>query len=149
MGLKNWLKSNWLVEHKSSPQEIDDLLKAADRDLVTSKVAGLDPDWRLNIAYSAALHSATAALAAEGYRATRESHHFRTIQSLAYTIKADSKLIAQLDSFRKKRNIGTYEIAGAVSEQEAREMVSLAIELLRKVDDWLRDKHPQLSRNKS
>jgi hypothetical protein len=94
MGLKNWLKSNWLVEHKSSPQEIDDLLKAADRDLVTSKVAGLDPDWRLNIAYSAALHSATAALAAEGYRATRESHHFRTIQSLAYTIKADSKLIS-------------------------------------------------------
>jgi len=38
-------------------------------------VAGLDPDWRLNIAYNAALHSATAALAAEGYRATRESYH--------------------------------------------------------------------------
>lgn len=112
-------------------------------------MVGLDPDWRLNIAYNAALYSATAALAAEGYRATRESHHFRTIQSLAYTIKADSELIAQLDSFRKKRNLGTYEIAGAVSEQEAREMVSLAIELLRKVDAWLRDKHPQLSRSKS
>ena len=149
MGLENWLRSNWLIEHKSSPQEINDLLKAADRDLVNSQVVGLDPNWRLNIAYNAALYSATTALAAEGYRATRESHHFRTIQSLAYTIKADSELIAQLDSFRKKRNIGTYEIAGAVSEQEAREMVSLAIELLRKVDAWLRDKHPRLSRKKS
>lgn len=49
---------------------------------------------------------ATAALTAEGYRATRESRHYRTIQSLAYTIGAGPNVITQLDHFRKKRNIG-------------------------------------------
>jgi hypothetical protein len=34
--------------------------------------------------------------------------------------------IAQLDKFRKKRNIGSYEHAGVVSEQEAKEMFALA-----------------------
>jgi len=41
----------------------------------------------------AALQSATAALAAVGYRAARESHHYRVIQSFAYTIGADENMI--------------------------------------------------------
>jgi hypothetical protein len=49
-------------------------------------VPHLSPDWRLNIAYNAALQAATAALAAAGYRASREAHHCRAIQSLAFTI---------------------------------------------------------------
>ncbi len=43
----------------------------------------------MSIAYNAALQTATAALAAAGYRATRDSHHYRVIQSLAFTIGAD------------------------------------------------------------
>lgn len=46
----------------------------------------MSPDWKLNIAYNAALQAATAALAASGYRAAREQHHYRTIQSLAHTL---------------------------------------------------------------
>jgi hypothetical protein len=45
----------------------------------------ISEDWKLNIAYNAALQAATAALAAAGYRAAREQHHYRTIQSLALT----------------------------------------------------------------
>jgi hypothetical protein len=86
----------------------------------------LSSDWRLNIAYNAALQAATAALAASGYRAARESHHFRIIQSLAHTIGAPASLIAQFDQFRKKRNIGGYERAGIASDQEAKEMFLLA-----------------------
>jgi hypothetical protein len=40
-------------------------------------------------------------LAAAGYRATREGHHYRIIQSLAYTIGAEADLIAKIDGFRK------------------------------------------------
>jgi hypothetical protein len=66
------------------------------------------------------------------------------IQSLAYTIKADASLIAQLDKFRKKRNIGSYERAGAVSDQEAKEMFVLAKNLRDEVEKWLRLNHPEL-----
>jgi hypothetical protein len=90
------------------------------------------------------LQAATAALAAAGYRAAREAHHYRVIQSLAYTIKADESLIAQLDKFRKKRNIGSYERAGVVSEQEVKEMVALAKDLKDEVIAWLKKSHPEL-----
>ena len=34
MSLIDWLKAGWLKEHKSTPEEIADLLHIADRDLV-------------------------------------------------------------------------------------------------------------------
>ena len=80
MSLRDWLRNGWLIEHRTSPQEIGDLLAVADRDLHDCRSGGLSADWRLNIAYNAALQAATAALAAAGYRPAREMHHFRVIQ---------------------------------------------------------------------
>ena len=144
MSLKDWLKNGWLVEHKTSPAEIADLLGVIGRDLADCETSGRSPDWRLNIAYNAALQAATAALAASGYRAAREAHHYRVIQSLAYTIGANRKLITQLDRFRKKRNIDEYDRAGTVSDQEAGEMVVLAKTLRDEVYTWLRTYYPEL-----
>jgi len=144
VSLRNWLRNAWLVEHQTSPQEISDLLTVVDRDLAESQTPGLSPDWRLNIAYNAALQAAIAALAASGYRAAREAQHYRVIQSLAHTIGADQALILTLDQFRKKRNITGYERAGGVSEQEAKEMLALAKRLRQEVEQWLRVNHPQL-----
>jgi len=144
MSLRDWLKNGWLTEHATSRQEIADLLAVADRDLADCQAEGLSPDWRLAIAYNAALQTAAAALAAAGYRATRSQHHFRTIQSLAHTIGADADVVAQFDAFRKKRNIGGYERAGLVSSREADEMVGLAARLRRDVEEWIRDERAEL-----
>lgn len=144
MTLQNWLLNDWLTPHKTSPQEISDLLTVVNRDLSDCQLPGLSQDWRLNIAYNAALQAATAALSAAGYRAARESHHFRIIQSLAHTIGAPSSLIAQFDQFRKKRNIGGYERAGTTSDQEAKEMFLLAKKIRSDVEAWLQDTHPEL-----
>jgi hypothetical protein len=144
VSLQDWLKNGWLIEHQTSRQEIGDLLGMADRDLAQCRTANLSPDWQLSIAYNAALQTAIGALAAAGYRAARDAHHYRVIQSLAYTIKADAKLIAQLDKFRIKRNISGYERAGVVSEQEAKEMFVLAKNLKDEVEKWLRSNYPKL-----
>jgi hypothetical protein len=96
------------------------------------------------MAYNSGLGSATAALSAAGYRATRDGHHYRIIQSLAYTIGAGADLIARLDAFRKKRNISDYERSGAVSAQEAEEMFVLAGMLRKRVGEWLKKNHPKL-----
>jgi len=149
MSLPNWRDNGWLADHKTSPQEISDLLNVADRDLSDCESAGLSPDWQLSISYNAALQAATAALAASGYRASRESHHHRIIQSLAHTIEVESNIINQFDKFRKKRNIGGYEAAGRISQHEADEMKALAKELREQVNKWLQDKYPELiGRNK-
>jgi len=144
VSLRDWLKNGWLTEHETARQEIADLLSLMDRDLSDCQSPGLSADWRLGIAYNAALQVAVAGLAAEGYRVARESHHFRAVQSLAFTLGSDGPLIAQLDAFRKKRNISDYERAGSVSTQEAQEMIDLAGRLRDGLVRWLRRAHPDL-----
>ena len=142
MSLRDWLRNSWLTEHETSPEEIASLLAIVERDLANAAIGGLSADWKLNIAYNAALQAATAALAASGYRAAREQHHYRTIQSLAHTLSWSAARVNQIDRFRKKRNIGGYETAGLVSDQEALEMLQLAAELRDEVVAWLRTHHP-------
>jgi hypothetical protein len=144
MSLGDWLRNSWLVEHKTSREEIAGLLAIVERDLANAKVAGLSDDWRLSIAYNAALQAATAALAAAEYRAVREQHHYRTIQSLALTIGWPAPKVDRFDRFRKKRNIIGYESAGVVSEREAQEMHELATGLRNDVLAWLEKQHPKL-----
>ena len=143
MNLHDWLKNGWLIEHATSSEEIEDLFDAADRDLTDCMVSGLSSDWRLHIAYNAALLLATVALAASGYRTTRESHHYRLIQSLAHTIGVDTTIIKRFDAFRKKRNISGYERTGMISDHEVGEMIELATQLRDDVVKWLQSKHPQ------
>jgi hypothetical protein len=142
--LQQWLVNGWLRAHKPTRQEIRELLGVADRDLENCSIPRLSPDWQLNIAYNAALQLATAALAAAGYRAERDSYHYRVLQSLALTIGASAAEVAQLDHFRKKRNISDYERAHAVSEREAEEMKQLASGLRMRVEQWLHANHPEL-----
>jgi hypothetical protein len=144
MTLEDWLKSRYLTEHTTSPQEIRDLRQGADRDVSDSQVPGLSPGGRFNFAYNAALKLATAALAASGYRASRDQHHFRVIRSLRFTIAADQSLIDLLDRCRKKRNISMYERPGTISEHEADEMVDLAVKLQGLIETWLKKNHPEL-----
>jgi hypothetical protein len=147
MSLRDWLNAQWVSEHETSPEEVADLLAVIDRDLKAAAVKGLDDDWRLAIAYNAALQCATLALAACGYRATRGQHHHRVIQSLALTLGLDAKTVARLDSFRKKRNMGDYERAGLISTGEAAEMLALARQLREQVESWLRAQYPELLSN--
>jgi len=144
MALESWLASGWVTRHRTSRREIADLLGAADRDLASCQTPGLSADWRLSIAHNAVLLAATAALAACGYRAVREAHHYRTIQSLALTVGADNSLVDQVDAFRKKRNISGYKRAGAVSDYEADEMMRLARLVREAVEDWLSANLPEL-----
>lgn len=144
MSLSDWLDRGWLIKHRPDRREIRELLGIADRAIADAEVRGISPDARLSIAHNAALQLATAALAASGYRAGREAHHYRAIQSLAFTIGASVDLVDQLDTFRKKRNISDYERAGAVSEQEAGEMFDLAKSLRETVTAWLKKNHPEL-----
>jgi hypothetical protein len=82
MSLADWERNGWLRPHQTSAQEIRDLLAVVERDLADCATEDISADWRTNIAYNAALQAAGAALVASGYRATRDQHHFRVIQSL-------------------------------------------------------------------
>jgi hypothetical protein len=133
VSLSDWVRNGWLIAHTTSANEVRDLLAVVARDLADSSVPALSPEWRMSIAYNAALQASTAALAAAGYRASRDSHHFRVIESLA-----------MFDAYRKKRNISGYERVGMVSDADADGMRKLALELRDLVMRWLGEHHPRL-----
>jgi predicted transcriptional regulator len=139
------LEKGWLKEHQPTSREIAELLAVADRSLKDCQVAGLSSDGKLDMAHNAALQSSAAALAAAGYRASREAYHYYLIKSLSFTLQLDDRIIRRLDKLRRKRNISDYERPGLVTEQEAQEMVELAIHIRQQVQAWIRTSHPELS----
>lgn len=115
------------------------------RSLDDSKVEGISADLRFVAGFTAALTAATIALRAAGYRTvTQTGHHTKVIESLELTIGADSKLIQKLKVFSNKRNKSIYDVAGAVSDQELKEILKLAAELNGQTTSWLRKAHPEL-----
>lgn len=141
-----WVSSGSLQRHKTSPEEIANLLGIVERDVAESQTPGLSNDWRLTIAYNAALQAAKAALAAAGYRvsSSEKGHHYLLIESLRYTAEPPAADVYMLQRMKKKRNISDYEVAGAVTEREAEEMVKLAQRIHRQVREWLAANHPGL-----
>jgi len=144
MSLHNWLANRWVVQHEPSREEVEDLLAVVARDLTDAAIDSLSSDWRLGIAYNAALQLATMALAAEGFRPGRERSHERAILSLRFTLGVDSNIVDTIDGVRRKRNISNYERASTVSDTEAQEMYTIALELRDRVTRWLTDHHPEL-----
>ena len=132
------------MEHGTTKREIADLLGVIERDLKSSAAVGLDPDWAMSIAYNAALQAGTAALAAEGYRAERDNHHYRVIQSLTETLKVESAVVWRLDAFRKKRHLSGYERVGQASAEDAKAMREQAASLRDALLVWLGKNHPEL-----
>jgi len=144
--LDSWVSNGWLQKHEGSAEETADLLAIVDRDIAECRTPGLSADWRLAIAYNGALQAARAALAAAGYRVPKSEpgHHHRVVESLRHTARLDSSKVDVLQRMKKKRNVSDYEVAGAVSEREADEMVALAGRVRDTVRAWLETEHPEL-----
>lgn len=143
MTLQDWLTSGWLKQHESSPQEVKDLLAKVDRDIAEAAKEEITLDWRLAIAYNACLGCATIALRTSGYRMPGGAgQHYRTIQSLRFTINPDSDIIISLEAISKKRAIVNYDAAGTITEAEVEEARQLAEELRVLLEGWLKDRFP-------
>jgi len=144
--LDGWVSSGTLQRYATSPEEVADLLSIVERDLASAQTPGLSNDWKLTIAYNAALQAAKAALAAAGYRvsASEKGHHYRLVESLRYTVEAPGADVDLLQRMKKKRHVSDYEVAGAVSEREAKEMHELAVRIRGLVIHWLQQHHCRL-----
>ncbi len=144
VSLTDWLNEGRLRQHKTSKQEINQLLAVFTRDMADAQSNAISIDRRFATAYNAALTVSVAALAASGYRAAGEGHHYWVIQSLAFTLQLDAETIEEFNRFRRKRNTIDYEKIGAVSEKEVSEILELARNIRGKLEIWLRGNYPEL-----
>ena len=140
MTLQDWLSNGWLKRHTTSQHEINELIAKVERDIAEASKEEITLDWRLAIAYNACLGCATIALRASGYRMPGNAgQHYRTIQSLQFTINPDSDIIISLEAISKKRAIVSYDAAGTITEGEVEEARQLADQLLEQLMKWLQD----------
>lgn len=146
MTLIQWADNGWLKAHKTSAEEIGNLLAIVERDIKDATEGGISADWRFGIAYNAALKLCTILLYAEGYKTERTLQHYRTIQSLPLILGAQRKKdAAYLDACRSKRNIVEYDYIGGVTEDDASELITFVKELKDEVETWLEQEHPRLA----
>ena len=119
----------------TSREEIQGLLRLAERDLVQAKVPGLYPDGRFAFAYNAALQLATAYLRLHHIRVRASCHHLRTSQELEVLLPSEQRQFAlDFEHARRKRHRLMYDQAGVVSEAEAEALI-VAVQEFRA---WLR-----------
>jgi hypothetical protein len=145
MSLKSWAENGWLRSHRTSTQEIADLLKIVDRDLQDARAGGLSHDWRFGIAYNAALKLCTILLYAEGYRTEKNLQHYRTIHALPLILGAARQDDADyLNACRIKRNAAEYDRTGVVSAEEAGELLDFVAEFRIDVLKWIEERHQEL-----
>jgi len=138
MTLKSWAEFGWLKPHKTSRQEIQNLLAIVDRDLADARQINLSADWRFGIAYNAALKLCTILLYCSGYRPEKSQAHYRTLQALSLILgeKWQDEAV-YLDTCRIKRNTVEYDYTGGATDQDAEELSDFVEELKAEVLKWL------------
>lgn len=145
MTLSDWERNGWLKPHKTSKQEISNLLEIVKRDIRDASQRSLSSDWSFGIAYNAALKLCTILLYSSGFRADKSLAHYRTIHALSQILgidKGDDE--AYLDACRIKRNTVEYTNVGEATNSDADELISYVEELRVEVMKWLNKKHPDL-----
>ena len=145
MTLQNWANNGWLRAHKTSNQEIKQLLEIVDRDLHDAQQRGLSADWRFGIAYNAALKLCAILMYAEGFRPEKILAHYRILQALSIILGPEKEDDASyLDTCRTKRNTVEYDYVGGATNADADELITFVKKLKNEVLDWLKQNHPDL-----
>ena len=145
VSLKQFLAEGRLKRHRTTPREVRDLLRVADRDLKDAAVDAISVDLRFQTAYQAAFQLATIVLAASGYRTTGVGHHWATFKVLPEVLGPEfQELAAYFDQCRGKRNLAGYDRAGEIAGEEATELLEEARKFRRTVLSWVRGHHPKL-----
>ena len=145
MNFKKWLAEERLRTHKTSKEEIQGLLEIAKRDLNDASVQDLSTDRRFLIAYEGALTMATIPLYCAGYETYGRGHHWMTFRILPDVMgEIYSDLADYFDQCRTKRNVGTYNRGGQISESDVDELLAEVKSFYEDVIDWLKRNHTNL-----
>lgn len=145
MTLENLLAIHKLQSFEVSPEGVQKLLAAAERNLADAAIAELSPENRFDAAYKAIMQCAMLGLWANGYRTStnQPGHHQTALQVLPKTMQVSQDVVIVLDALRKQRNLNDYE-GDPVSDAVVTECLKQAKQLLDHTRQWLHTNHPVL-----
>lgn len=143
MSLKRLEEEKKIRKHHTSPKEVSDLFKIAERDLADSKADNISYDRKFTIAYNAILVLATILLYCKGYQSYGKGHHHIIFEAMKIILgKNYEELTDYFDNCRIKRNITDYDTAGMISEKEFKEIFEEAENFYSFVKRRVKEEYP-------
>ncbi len=132
MAFESLLAARRIHAHRATREEVDNLLALAERDLRLARVVvAEDWDWGFSIAYNGILQASRAYMYWRGYRPAADQGHRNTFAFMREALGEEyATLVGYFDRMRKKRNHALYDVAGVISEHEARTIIARAGDLL-------------------
>ena len=136
------LESGRIRKQKVSNAEIRQVIERAERDLKTARmIMAADWDWGFAVAYNAILQASRAYMFAEGYRPAAAEGHKNTFAFMRLAMGKDyEELITYFDRMRNKRNQAIYNVAGLITETEARNLFAKATDFVKLIRNRLSKK---------
>ena len=136
MKYEHLLKTGRIRAQRVSEAEIRRAVERAQRDLRTARrIMAEDWDWGFAVAYNAVLQASRAYMFAQGYRPAGAEGHKNTFAFMRLAMgKGYEDLITYFDRMRNKRNQAIYDVAGLITQTEARNLFAKAadfVELIR------------------
>lgn len=136
--------ANKLKPHKTSKEEISNLLAVVERDLRDAALFELSADRRFATAYNSVLQLSKIVIACVGYRVSGLGHHETTFCAVELAMgQSISKLTSYFDVCRRKRNALDYDMANVVTSTEVDELIEKANDFNEQVSRWLGTNYPQ------
>lgn len=132
MAFEELVRERKIHPHRATPEEIARLLALADRDIrMARRTMAEDWDWAFSIAYNAVLQSARAFMYSQGYRPSTEQGHKNTFAFMREALGDEfASLVGYFDRMRTKRNQAIYDVAGLITETEAKAIFEKAVEVV-------------------
>ena len=126
------LASGRIRKARVSRREIEQAMKRSARDLkLARRIMAEDWDWGFAVTYNAVLQASRACMFSEGYRPASAEGHKNTFAFMRVALgKEYEDLITYFDRMRNKRNQALYDVAGMISETEARNLYAKATEFV-------------------
>ena len=126
--IEDLIRAGRIREHKATRREIDSILNRARKDInVAGEMMAHDWDWCFAIAYNAVLQASRAFMFSRGFRSEMKDAHKNTFAFMKEVLGDEhAELIMYFDRMRVKRNRVLYDIAGIISETEARNLIGNA-----------------------
>ena len=145
MSLKELSAQGSIKPHKTSKEEIENLLELVRRDIKDAGVKTISTDRRFATAYNAVLQLATIVIYCKGYMPTGWGHHYTVFKSLKLIMGENYYDSADyFDSCRAKRNVTNYRHMGEIAESETGELIEEAKKFLAVVLEFIKKYHPNL-----
>jgi uncharacterized protein (UPF0332 family) len=142
MSYDELLRSRRIRGERISKREIREALKRAERDLRTARlVMTEDWDWGFAIAHDAVLQACRAYMFSRGYRPASKESHKNVFAFMTLAMRgAHRDLIGYFDRMRPKRHRAIYDVAGLITETEAKSLFAKAQQFVKLIRQKLAKK---------